>query len=113
MRTRLRRNAPLAGLNAYDSALTLRWSSSNPSGNPTFALTVPQFDNSIPAPANQAASFALPTVVNGNVYIPTSGIIYDLPAGSSLAACTQAKPCSGLVVYCYQTTTACNGNWQK
>jgi hypothetical protein len=103
-----------AELNAYDSALTLKWSSSNPTThNPTFALTVPQFNNSADASQYAAASFALPTVVNGDVYIPTSGITYYLPSGATTAVCTTSSPCSGLVVYCYTTSTACSGHWQQ
>jgi len=102
-----------AELNAYDSGLTLKWSSSNGYHNPTFALTVPQFNNSSGAGPYQSASFALPTVVNGDVYIPTSAITYYEPSGSTSPVCTTSAPCSGLVVYCYTTSTACNGNWQQ
>ncbi|MGA2742017.1 MAG: hypothetical protein ABSG65_31820 [Bryobacteraceae bacterium] len=50
--------------------------------------------SSTPAAFN-APVFCLPTVVNGNVYIPTFGITITgtLPAGCS------ASPCSGLVWY--------------
>jgi len=75
-------SAPGAGtLLAYDpSTLALQWCTSSCTSTPsTFT----------------ASTFALPTVVNGNVYIPTSGISISgtLPAGCS------ASPCSGLVWY--------------
>lgn len=101
-----------AELNAYNSSLALEWSTSNSNiyaHNPTFAVTVPQFNNSS---AHQAASFALPTIVNGDVYIPTTGITYYVPSGSESPVCTQSSPCSGLVVYCQSGARACNGNWQ-
>jgi hypothetical protein len=61
----------------------------------------------------KAAPQRMPTVVNGNAYIPTSGISYYVPDGSTSSLCSLDSPCSGLVVYCYQTTTACNGSWQQ
>jgi hypothetical protein len=41
------------------------------------------------------AIFALPTVVNGYVYVPTAGITL----AASNPSCTAASPCSGVLVY--------------
>lgn len=67
---------------AYDAGtLALEWCSNSSCTSTPATFTAPQF--------------ALPTVVNGNVYIPTYGIAISgtLPAGCS------ASPCSGLVWY--------------
>ena len=40
-------------------------------------------------------TFAVPTIVNGNVYIPTTGITMS----ASNPACTSSAPCSGILVY--------------
>jgi len=39
-------------------------------------------------------SFSIPTINNGYVYIPTSGI-----TASSGSSCSSSAPCSGVVVY--------------
>jgi hypothetical protein len=41
------------------------------------------------------ATFARPTIVNGNVYVPTYGQITK--AGNP--SCTSSAPCSGVIVY--------------
>lgn len=41
------------------------------------------------------ATFALPTVANGYVYIPTAGIT----SVATNTACTPTTPCSGLMMY--------------
>jgi outer membrane protein assembly factor BamB len=41
------------------------------------------------------ATFARPTIVNGNIYVPTYGGITK--AGNP--KCTTAAPCSGVIVY--------------
>ncbi len=70
-------------LYAYDAeTLSLLWCN-NGSGSPC--------DNSS---TFTAARFALPTVVNGYVYIPTAGI--SSMTGSS---CSATSPCSGIAVY--------------
>jgi hypothetical protein len=63
--------------------------------------------------SRRRAPLAGPTVVNGDVYIPTTGITHYIPYGDTSPVCTTSAPCSGLVVYCYTTSTACNGNWQQ
>ena len=40
------------------------------------------------------STFARPTIVNGNIYVPTNGIY---KAGNS--SCTPSAPCSGVIVY--------------
>jgi len=100
-----------AMLTAYDApTLSKIWSSYNT--NNTTGCNGPCFTVNPPAPATQcstpAGSFALPTVVNGSVYVPT----YSITSTSRNAACTAATPCSGLIVYCGIGTTACNGKWQ-
>jgi len=67
---------------AYDAGtLALKWCSNSSCSSSPAAFNAPVF--------------SLPTVVNGNVYIPTFGITITgtLPAGCS------ASPCSGLVWY--------------
>jgi len=100
-----------AMLNAYD-ALTLNqiWSSYNAANGghcngPCFSITPPPPGNSCAIPS---ASFALPTIMNGTVYLPTYQITYS----AANPSCTYNTPCSGLVVYCGSGTTACNGSWQ-
>ena len=101
-----------AMLNAYDAlTLTQLWSSyttSNPGHcfGPCFSITPPPAGNSCTIPAS---TFGLPTIVNGDVYIPTYQITYS----AANASCSYGEPCSGLVVYCGTGTTACNGNWQQ
>jgi hypothetical protein len=48
--------------------------------------------------AFQPAPYARPTIVNGNVYIPTHGLITK--AGNP--DCTAADPCSGMIVYLHK-----------
>lgn len=99
-------------LNAYDTqTLTQIWSTYNVNNGghcngPCFSITPPPVANSCTIPA---ASFALPTIVNGSIYIPTYQITYS----SANSSCSYYKPCSGLVVYCGSGTTACSGNWQQ
>jgi hypothetical protein len=101
-----------AMLTAYNApTLTKIWSSYN--NNITTGCHGPCFTINQAPPGNQCASpsgsFALPTVVNGNAYIPT----YSIAGVSTDTACTAASPCSGLLVYCGTGTTACNGSWQQ
>ena len=101
-----------AMLNAYDAlSLTQLWSSYNTSNpghcfGPCFSITPPPAANSCTIPA---ATYGLPTIVNGDVYIPTYSITYS----TANPTCTYGAPCSGLVVYCGTGTTACNGDWQQ
>jgi len=101
-----------AMLTAYNApTLSKIWSSYNTSI--TTGCNGPCFTINAPPPANQCAapsgSFALPTIVNGNAYIPT----YSITSSSTDTACTAAAPCSGIVVYCGTGTTACDGSWQQ
>ncbi len=74
---------PEGSLYAYDAeSLSLLWCN-NTSGSPCDS------SSSFTAPR-----FALPTIANGYVYIPTAGI--TSMAGSS---CTAGSPCSGVAVY--------------
>ena len=100
-----------AMLNAYDAVtLAQLWSTYNTNNpghcyGPCFAITPPPPANSCQIPA---ATFGLPTIVNGDVYIPT----YQITSSTLNASCTYGEPCSGLVVYCGTGTTACSGDWQ-
>jgi hypothetical protein len=68
---------------AYDAdTLSLLWCTNSLSYCDNSAVFVP-------------ATFARPTIVNGNVYVPTHGGI--TLAGN--ASCTPATPCNGVVVY--------------
>jgi hypothetical protein len=101
-----------AMLTAYNApTLSKIWSSYNTSINSS--CHGPCFTINQQPPANQCAapsgSFALPTVVNGNAYIPT----YSISSSSADATCTAEAPCSGVLVYCGTGTTACNGSWQQ
>jgi hypothetical protein len=49
--------------------------------------------------AFQPAPYNRPTIVNGNVYIPTYGLITK--AGNP--ACTPSAPCSGMIVYLHKS----------
>jgi hypothetical protein len=49
----------------------------------------------------QPAPYARPTIVNGNVYVPTYGLISK--AGNP--NCTTSAPCSGVIVYLHTTPT--------
>ncbi len=97
-------------LNAYNTALNLQWSSNNSAFDPTFTVVYPPFNcpGITGGCASLAATFAMPTIAKGSVYIPTFGISYT----SKNSSCTSTSPCSGLVVYCGPGTTACNGSWQ-
>jgi hypothetical protein len=101
-----------AMLNAYDApTLTQIWSTYNTNNpghcfGPCFAITPPPAANSCTIPAS---TFGLPTIVNGDVFIPTYQITYT----STNPSCSYGQPCSGLVVYCGTGTTACNGDWQQ
>ncbi len=76
---------PLVGaLYAYNATnLSLLWCS-NSASCPSYSIS--SFTN---------ATFALPTVANGYVYIPTAGIT----SVSTNSACTSTSPCSGIMVY--------------
>jgi len=89
-------------LNAYDaSSLNFLWSSNSLANPPLFSLTYPAF-NAIAG--NAGGLYALPVIVNGNVYLPTFGI--------NTGTCNIPTPVSGVIVLCSPGTTACNGNWQ-
>ncbi|HUO29731.1 MAG TPA: hypothetical protein VMU80_10975, partial [Bryobacteraceae bacterium] len=69
----------------YDASnLHLIWCSNSASCTTSYSV----FNNS---------TFALPTVVNGYVYIPTAGI--TTVASNSHATCSASVPCSGVLVY--------------
>jgi hypothetical protein len=101
-----------AMLNAYNAAtLTQLWSSYNTSNpghcfGPCFSITPPPPANSCQVPA---ATYGLPTIVNGSAYIPT----YQITGTTLNPSCSFDQPCSGIVVYCGSGTTACNGKWQQ
>lgn len=101
-----------AMLNAYDAlTLTQLWSTYNTSNpghcyGPCFSITPPPAANTCTIPS---ATYGLPTIVNGDVFIPTYQITYS----AANLSCTYGEPCSGLVVYCGTGTTACNGDWQQ
>jgi hypothetical protein len=89
---------PQGTLLAYDApTLTLRWCSNTYSycdSSSAFTLTN----------QNGSSNFALPTVVNGYAYVPTSGITaaQECTAPGSCTTnttCTSSSPCSGLIVY--------------
>ena len=107
-------------LNCYDPSLggsSLMFSTSTGYHNPTFAESVPQFSPNLTT--NAAGSYTLPTVVNGMVYVPTSGISYSVPgnllsAPSGTPSCQPSSPCGGILVFCTTHNSACNAsNWQQ
>ena len=49
----------------------------------------------------QPAPYSRPTIVNGNLYVPTHGLISK--AGNP--NCTTSEPCSGIIVYLHTTPT--------
>ena len=72
---------------AYDAeTLNLLWCSSSQACTTASSST---FTN---------ATFAVPTIANGHLYIPTAGISQT----TSNAACTSSAPCSGILVYAGQ-----------
>jgi hypothetical protein len=96
-----------AMLNAYDPNVDLLWSTYNSTSGACSGdcFTIARFPASPTAPNNCgpiAGSFVLPTVVNGNVYIPTFSF-------TTSGGATQ----SGVLVYCGTGTTPCNGSWQN
>jgi hypothetical protein len=91
-------------LYAYDpGTLAKLWATVNLSPVPFFSLTYPAFNATA---GNAAGLYAEPSIVNGNVYVPTFGI-------NSSTDCSTSSPASGIIVFCGPGTTACNGNWQK
>ncbi len=72
-------------LYAYDGNLNLLWCSAS-------AWSPCEFSS-----AFTPESFALPTVVNGNVYVPTAGI------ASPGSGCSSTSQCSGVLVYVHKS----------
>jgi hypothetical protein len=90
-------------LYAYDpGTLAKLWATVNLSPVPFFSLTYPAFNATA---GNAAGLYAEPTIVNGNVYVPTFGI-------NSSTSCSTSSPASGIIVFCGPGTTACTGTWQ-
>ncbi len=88
-------------LNAYDaSSLSYLCSSNSLTNPPLFSNTYPAFN----ATAGMSAGlYALPTIANGNVYVPTFGV--------NSGTCASPTAASGVIVFCGNSNvTYCTTN---
>ncbi len=76
-----------ATLWAYNVALNLLWCTNS---NATYCDNSSSFTQ---------ARFALPTVANGYIYLPTSGINMTPPVGNTSCVTTPSNQCGGVIVY--------------
>jgi hypothetical protein len=88
-------------LNAYDASnLNFLWSSNSLTNPPLFSNNYPAFNA---VAGSSAGLYALPTIANGNVYVPTFGV--------DVGTCGSTTPGSGVIVFCGNSNaTYCTTN---